>query len=187
MLAGLAFKRRWQIARRAAGKSTDVAQHRVQLRGAGGVGEVRELLRGRAALRADHEGEAVPHDRGHARRGRREHDRRRADPRRHLQRRVRAGEGARGRARRPRTHATGARRTDPRRRRVGRIHRTVPRSRPRVGLPRSGVCTRSARRGTSSASCTPGSAGSCGPSASTCPRSSSSTSATSAGTCRRSR
>ena len=32
------------------------AEHRVQLVGAGRVGEVRELLRGRAALRADHEG-----------------------------------------------------------------------------------------------------------------------------------
>ena len=136
MLAGLAFKRRWQIARRAARQVDRHAEHRVQLGGAGGVGEVRELLRGRAALRADHEGEAVPHARRHARGGRREHDRRRADPRRHLQRRVRTGEGARRRARRP-AGAHRARHPDSRRRRVGRIHRAVPRSRPRVGLPRS--------------------------------------------------
>ena len=56
MLAGLAFKRRWQQRRKAKKAAVRCAEHRVQLRGAGRVGEVRELLGRRAAVRADHEG-----------------------------------------------------------------------------------------------------------------------------------
>ena len=59
-----------------------------------------------------------------------------ADPRRHLQRRVRTREGARRRARRSRgPHRS--RRSAARRRGVGRFHRAVPRPASRVGLPRA--------------------------------------------------
>ena len=87
-----------------------------------------------------------------------------ADPRRHVQRRVRAGEGARGRARRP-PGADRPRHPDPRRRRVGR-HSSRRSSIP-ISSGTSGCrgCTRSARRATSSASCTRGSVGSSGRSA----------------------
>ena len=173
MLAGLAFKRRWQLARRAARKSTEspniVFSSAVQV-----VWEkfanYFEVEPRYVPITKEQPYLTVGRD---ARGRRREHDRRRPDPRRHLQRCVRTGEGARRRARRPRG-AHRSRHTAARRRRVGRFHRAVPRPAARVGLPRA-ACTRSARRATSSASCTPVSDGSCGRSASTCPRSSSST------------
>ena len=127
----------------------------------GVLGEVRELLGRRDASRPDG-GRPLPPLRGGGRAAlRREHDRRRRDPRLDLRRLVRAREGdlrcpgrapGRDRARRPR----------PRRRRVGRDDRPVPRRRPRMGLPARNASRRSTPRGTSTGSSIPESGGSSG-------------------------
>ena len=76
-------------------------------------------------------------------------------------------------------------RPDPRRRGVRRVDRPVHPARPRMGLPGASGCARSARPATSTAWSTPGSAGWCGGTRRPCPRTWSSTSPTSAATCRR--
>ncbi len=186
MLAGLALKRRWQQARRAAGHARGPAEHRHGRQRAGGVGEVRQLLGGRAALRAARGRRLPPDRRPAAGPRRREHDRRRGDPRLDDGRQLRAGAGDLRGARRVRGRAAGSR---------CRCTSTPP---PAASSRRScsptwsgtsgwsGWC-RSRRPGTSSGWSTPASAGCCGATPSTCPRTSSSTSTTWAATCRRSR
>ena len=110
------------------------AQPDHELRRAGVLGEVLQLLRGRAALRSGHR--RAPHARrqpaGAVRR--REHHRRGRHHGRHLHRHVRAGEGDRGRARRP-AGEDRVRRADPCRRGIRGHDRAVPAARDRVGLP----------------------------------------------------
>ena len=83
------------------GQGRRLAEHRRQRVGPGRVGEVRRLLGRRASVRPGLEGAPEPLARGHARSGRRPHDLRGRDPRRHLHGGLRAREGARARARRP--------------------------------------------------------------------------------------
>ena len=119
MLGGLALKRRWQHRRKAAGKSTEKPNLVLGINAQICWDKFCELLRGRAALRADgrralHLGaeEAVAlcdeNTIGVV-----------ADPRLDVRRRVRAGRRAERRARRP-AGEDGPRHPDPRRRRVGR-------------------------------------------------------------------
>ena len=98
------------------------------------LGEVRQLLGRRDAARADGGRPLPPLRRGGREALRREHDRRRRDPRLDLRRLVRAGRGDLRGARRP-AGEDRARRAGARRRRVGRVRRAVPRPGPRVGLP----------------------------------------------------
>lgn len=98
------------------------------------LGEVLPLLGGGAQDRADGGRALSPHRRRGRRPLRREHDRRRRDPRLDLRRLLRAGQGDRRGARSP-PAGEGDRRADPRRRRVGRVRRAVHPARPRVGLP----------------------------------------------------
>ena len=98
------------------------------------LGEVRELLGRRDAPRADGGRPLPPLRRGGREALRREHDRRRRDPRLDLRRLLRAGAGDLRRARRP-AGADRPRRPGARRRRLGRVRRAVRRPRPRLGLP----------------------------------------------------
>ena len=107
MLAGLALKRRWQQARRAAGQVDRPAEHRDGRQRPGGVGEVRQLLGGRAALRAAGGRRLPPDRRPAARARRREHDRRRRRPRLDDGRQLRAGAGDLRGARRATRPSTG--------------------------------------------------------------------------------
>ena len=89
-LAGLALKWNWRKRRAAAGQADRQAQHRDGRQRPGLLGEVRPLLRRRAALRPQHHGslrDRRPRGDGD---GRREHHRRRRHPGQHLQRPVRA-------------------------------------------------------------------------------------------------
>ena len=91
MLGGLALKRLWQHRRRAAGEVDREAEPRDGHQRPGLLGEVRELLGRRDAPRADG-GRPLPSLRRGGREAlRREHDRRRRDPRLDVRRLVRAG------------------------------------------------------------------------------------------------
>ena len=81
---------------------------------------------------------------------RREHDRRRADLRRHVHLPVRTRRANCRSARRSRTR-DGARHSDSRRRRLGRIHRAVRRARDRLGFPLAARALDQRLRATSSA------------------------------------
>ena len=136
MLAGLALKRRWQHARRAAGSADRPAEPRDGDQRPGLLGEVRELLGRRDAAGADGGRALPPHRGGGGDALRREHDRCRRDARFDLRRLIRAGAGDLRRPRRsPRTH--GARRAGPCRRSLRRVRRAVHRPRARLGLPAS--------------------------------------------------
>ena len=103
MLGGLALKRRWQQRRKAAGRAHRPAEHRDGDQRPGLLGEVRQLLGRRDAPRADG-GRPLPSLGGGGGRAlRREHDRRRRDPRLDVRRLVRAG------ARRSATRSTPSR------------------------------------------------------------------------------
>ena len=184
MLGGLALKWRWRERTRAAGKSTE----RPNLV----MGSNVQVCWEKFCRYWDVEPRLVPVDAEHthltaekAGRVRREHDRRRRDPRLDVRRQLRAGAGDQRRAR-PAPSRQGDRRPDPRRRRVGRVRRAVHRPGARVGLPRP-ACARSTRRATSTASCTPASAGSSGATPTISPTTSCSRSTISAARCRRSR
>ena len=133
MLGGLALKRRWRRAPRR-GQAGRPAEPRHGDQRPGLLGEVRELLGRRDASRADGGRPLPPLGRGGRRAVRREHDRRRRDPRLDLRRLVRARRRDLRSARRP-PGAHRARHPGPRRRRLGRVRRPVRRSRPRLGLP----------------------------------------------------
>ena len=183
MLGGLALKWRWQQRAQGRGQAHRQAEHRHGHQRPGLLGEVRELLGRRAAPRADGR-RPLPSVRGRGGRAlRREHDRRRRDPGLDVRRLLRAGEGDLRRARRP-PGEDGDRRPAPRRRRIGRVRRAVPRPRPRVGLPACRASPRSTLPATSTASSIPASAGSSGATPTRCPRTSSSGSTTWATTCR---
>ena len=135
MLGGLALKRRWQHARRAAGKPTDrpnlVMGSAVQVV----LGEVRQLLGRRAAPRADGPATATMLDGDETvKLRRREHHRRGRDPRLDIRRR-RTSRSRRSATRWTPPGRTGLRRADPRRRGLRRHDRAVPRPGPGVGLP----------------------------------------------------
>ena len=134
MLGGLALKRRWQERRKVRGQAGRQAEPRDGDQRPGVLGEVRELLGRRDAPRADG-GRPLP---SLGRRGgealRREHDRRRRDPRLDLRRLLRAGRGDLRRARCVPARV-GPRHPGARGRRLGRLRRAVRRPRPRVGLP----------------------------------------------------
>ena len=159
MLGGLALKRRWQQARRAAGQPTDRAQHRHGRQRAGGVGEVRQLLGGRAALRAAGGRRLPPHRRPPDGVRRREHDRRRGGPRLDDGRQLRAGAGdlrGAGPSTRQRSGVSCPCTSTPPP--VGSSRRSS--SRTWSGTSSSSGSCRSRPRGTSSGWSTPGSAGS---------------------------
>ena len=101
MLGGLALKRRWQQRRAADGQAGGQAEPRDGHQRPGLLGEVRELLGRRDAARADGGRPLPPLRRGGGEAVRREHDRRRRDPRLDVRRLVRAGAGDLRRARRP--------------------------------------------------------------------------------------
>ena len=135
----------------------------------GVLGEVRQLLGRRDAPRADG-GRPLPHVGGGGREAlRREHDRRRRDPRLDLRRLLRAGGGDLPGARRV-PGRDGARHPGPRRRGLRRVRRAVRRPGPGLGLPARRASRRSTPRATSTGSCTPASAGSSGATAPRCPR-----------------
>ena len=90
MLGGLALKRRWQQRRQRRGEARRPAEHRHGHQRAGLLGQVRELLGRRDAARADGGRPLPPLRRGGGEALRREHDRRRRDPRLHLRRLLRA-------------------------------------------------------------------------------------------------
>ena len=134
MLGGLAMKRRWQDARRAAGKPVD----RPNIV----MGINVQVCWEKFARYWDVEPRTVPMegDRFHLdpdagrRAVRREHDRRDRRAGLHVRRLVRADrEDLQGARRAP--GGDRARHPGPRRRRVGRLRRTVPGARPGVGLP----------------------------------------------------
>ena len=105
MLGGLALKRRWQKRRARRGQAGRPAEPRDGHQRPGLLGEVRELLGRGDAPRADGGRPLPPLRRGGGEALRREHDRRRRDPRLDVRRLVRAGRGDLRRARR----APGAR------------------------------------------------------------------------------
>ena len=90
MLGGMAAKWRWRAKRAAAGQADRSAEHGVRP-GAGGVAQVRQVLGHRDARGADVAGPLRDGRRRHAGPRRREHDHGRADVRRHLHGRLRAG------------------------------------------------------------------------------------------------
>ena len=134
MLGGLALKRLWQHRRKADGQVDREAESRDGDQRPGLLGEVRQLLGRRDAPRADGGRPLPPLRRGGREALRREHDRRRRDPRVDVRRLVRAG---RGDLRRPRRSAGAhrSRHSGARRRCIGRLRRAVRRPRSRVGLP----------------------------------------------------
>ena len=86
MLGGLALKRRWQKRRRADGQADGQAEPRHGHQRPGLLGEVRQLLGRRDAPRPDGGRPLPPLRRGGGEALRREHDRRRRDPRLDLRR-----------------------------------------------------------------------------------------------------
>ena len=124
--------------------------------------------------------------RGGRRALRREHDRRRRDPRLDVRRLVRAGRGDLRGPRRP-PGANRARHPGARRRRLGRVRRAVPRPRARLGLPPAAGRLDQHLRPQVRPRLPRASAGSSGATRTRCPRTSSSRSTTSAATCRPSR
>ncbi len=134
MLGGLALKRRWQKRRQAEGKPRRQAEHRHGRQRPGLLGEVRELLGGRDAARADGGRALPPLGRGGRGALRREHDRR---GRRSSARRSTAptSRSPRSAPRSTRSSRRRDRRPGARRRRLGRHGRAVRRPRPRLGLP----------------------------------------------------
>ena len=170
MLGGLAFKRRWQNLRRAAGKSTAspniVFSSAVQVvwEKFANYWEVEPryvpITKERPYLTAE----------GMRRSGRRAHDRRRPDPGCHLQRGVRTGaRTSPSRSTTSRRAPASTSRSTSMRRRVDSSHRSwTPTSN---GTFASRGSIRSARRDTSSASCIRASDGSCGRNANTFPKS----------------
>ena len=134
MLGGLALKRRWQQRPPGGRAAHRPAQHRDGRQRPGRLGEVRELLGGRAALRAARGRRLPPDRRPAARLRRREHDRRRGGARLDDGRHLRAGPGD---LRRPgpttrRTPGSPSPCTSTPRR---RLHRAVRPARPGLGLP----------------------------------------------------
>ena len=127
----------------AAGSKGDArpGEHRAAQHGHGDkrpdlLGEVLQLLRGRAPLRADGGEPFPPQRRGGGQALRREHHRRGRHPRLYLRRLLRAGAGDLGRPRRS-AGAHRPRRADPRGRGFGGDGRALYRSRSRLGLPAS--------------------------------------------------
>ena len=119
MLGGLALKRRWQKRASSRGQAGRQAEPRHGNQRPGLLGEVRQLLGRRDAARADGGRSLQPLGRGGREALRREHDRRRRDPRLDLRRVLRAGRGDLRRARRIRA-GDRARRPGPRGRRLRR-------------------------------------------------------------------
>ena len=116
------------------GQARGQAEHRHGHQRPDLLGEVRQLLGRRDATRADGGRPLHALGRGGGEALRREHDRGRGDPRLDVRRVVRADRGHLRRARRS-AGSHGTRHPRARRRRLGWIHRAVPRSRPGVGLP----------------------------------------------------
>ena len=121
-------------AARGRGQADRQAEHRDGHQRPDLLGEVRELLGRRDAPRADGGRPLHALRRGGREALRREHDRRRRDPRLDVRRRLRAREGDLRRARRV-PGRDRDRRPRARRRRLRRDDRAVPRPGPRVGLP----------------------------------------------------
>ena len=92
MLGGMALKWRWRDRMRG-GQADRQAQHGDGHQRAGVLGEVLPLLGRRDAPRADGGQPVQPQRRGSGQALRREHDRRRADPRLHVRRQLRADRG----------------------------------------------------------------------------------------------
>ena len=134
MLGGLALKRLWQKRRGEAGKPADKPEPRHGDQRPGLLGEVRQLLGRRDAARPDGGRPLPPLGRGGRQALRREHDRRRRDPRLDLRRVVRAHPGDLLGARRP-AGTDRTRRPRPRRRGLRSVRRAVHRPGPRMGLP----------------------------------------------------
>ena len=186
MLGGMALKWRWRERMRAAGKPTDKPEPGDGRQRPGLLGQVLPLLGRRAAARADG-GRPLPPDRRRGARAlRREHDRRRRDPRLDLRRQLRAGQGDLHRARPAGRPAAGptSRSTSTRHRAASSRRSCSP---TWSGTSTSTACSRSTRRGTSTGSSIPASAGRSGATPRRCRATSSSTSTTWAGRCRRSR
>ena len=169
MLGGLALKRRWQQRARGRGQAGRQAEPRDGHQRPGLLGEVRQLLGRRDAARADGGRPLPPLRRGGGEALRREHDRRRRDPRLDVRRLLRAGRGDLRGARRP-AGADRARRPGARRRRVRA--RSSRRSSTRTWCGTSGCrgSPRSTPRATSTGSSTRASAGSSGATPTRCPR-----------------
>ena len=184
MLGGLALKRRWQHARRAAGQVDGRSRTSILLqRRAGVLGEVLQLLGRRGPLRSRSRDEHKVLD-GH-------------DLDKYVDENTigvvaimgvtytgmyePVEEIAAALDEHPGRHR--ARHPDPRRRRLRRHDRPVPAAGPGVGLPPRRGSPRSAPPPTSTAWSTRASAGSSGARSTTCPTTSSSTSPTSAATC----
>ena len=161
MLGGLALKRLLAAPPQGRGQAHRQAEPRDGHQRPGLLGEVRELLGRRDAARADGGQPLQPLRRGGGEALRREHDRRRRDPRVDLRRLVRAGRRDLRRARRP---AGSARVSTSPCTSTGRRARSSPRSPTRTwsGTSSSTASPRSTPPATSTASSIPVSAGSSG-------------------------
>ena len=186
MLAGMALKWRWRDRQRAAGKPTDQPN---MVMGANVQVCWEKFCRYwdvEMPPRADGGRPLPPHGGAGGRALRREHDRRRRRARLDVRRVLRAGRRHLRRAR-PAPGRHRPRRPGARRRGVGRVHRAVPRPRPRVGLPApTGAVDQ--RLGPQVRARVPGRGlGRSGATPTRCPTTSCSRSTTWAATCRRSR
>ena len=186
MLGGLALKRRWQKRRAAAGEPTDRPNLVMGINVQVCWEKFANYWDVEMRARPDGGRPLPPVRRGGRRAVRREHDRRRGDPRLDLRRLVRAGQGDLRRARRPPDADRGW---------TCRCTSTAhpARSSRRSSTPSSSGTSgcrawpRSTPPATSTGSSTPASAGRSGATRRRCPRTSSSGSTTSATTCRPSR
>ena len=169
MLGGLALKRRWQKRRARRGQAGRQAEPRDGDQRPGLLGEVRELLGRRDAARADGGRPLPPLRRGGGEALRREHDRRRRDPRLHVRRRVRAGgRDLRGARRTPGARPASTCRSTSTARPARSSRRSSTRS--SSGTSACRASRRSTRRGTSTGSSTRASAGSSGATRTRCRR-----------------